>query len=250
MSKKNIRRILGRIFDGQFIAPHEIPLAFERAHLQKLFSLLKVDAVFDVGANRGQYAQMLREIVGFDGTIISYEPNPGCAEVLRATAETDPRWFIEEAAIDVTEGLRNFNVFHSDEFSSFHDPSEIGKTRFQSHVTLESRVQVRTTTLEFELEKYKRGQNIFRPFLKMDTQGHDLNAAKSARTRLQEFVGLLSELSFTALYGDAESYSVVIEYYREMGFSLSAFVPNNLGHFPRLYEMDCIMFNEKYVARE
>ena len=73
--------------------------------------------------------------------------------------------------------------------------SEIGKSRFQSHVTLESRVQVRTTTLEAELEKYKRGQNIFRPFLKMDTQGHDLNAAKSARTRLQEFVGLQSELS-------------------------------------------------------
>ena len=77
--------------------------------------------MFDVGANRGQYARMLREIVGFDGMIISYEPNPRCAADLRATAETDPRWFIEEAAIDVTEGLRNFNVFNSDEFSSFHD---------------------------------------------------------------------------------------------------------------------------------
>ena len=43
MSKKNIRRILGRIFEAQFIAPNEIPLAFERAHLQKLFSLLKVE---------------------------------------------------------------------------------------------------------------------------------------------------------------------------------------------------------------
>ncbi|MDF2810086.1 MAG: hypothetical protein K0S56_1117, partial [Microvirga sp.] len=31
-------------------------------------------------------------------------------------------------------------------------------------------------------------------------------------------------------------------------FRLSAFVPNNSGHFPRLIEMDCIMFNQRFLA--
>lgn len=250
MSKRAmIERLLVRIFDVQVISARELPLAFERDHLRRLFSKFEINAVFDVGANGGQYAQMLREKVGYKGIIISYEPNPKCAEILRELAKSDPRWFVEEAAIDSAVGTREFNVYHSDEFSSFHRPSSVGNERFQQHMALEANVQVRTTTLTAELERYGGAGNNFRPFLKMDTQGHDLVIAKSSGSCLNKFVALQSELALTELYEDAGNYHEAIEYYRKMGFSLSAFVPNNLGHFPRLYEMDCIMFNERYFIR-
>ena len=46
---------------------HEIQ---EVTSLKKFFDYFKVDLVFDVGANVGQYATMLRTKVGFQGKII------------------------------------------------------------------------------------------------------------------------------------------------------------------------------------
>lgn len=241
-----LQRILNRMFDVQFISTRELPLAFERDHLKRFFSKFRIDAVFDVGANEGQYARMLRDDVWYKGTLISYEPNPKCARALKLRAANDPLWFVEEAAIDSEIGSKEFNVYRSDQFSSFHRPSKIGAVEFQRHMQLDTKVQVRTTTLAAELEKYQNDRNIHRPFLKMDTQGHDLIIAKSSGVSLSRFVGLQSELALTELYEGSGNYFDAIEYYRTQGFSLSALVPNNLGHFPRLYEMDCIMFNERY----
>jgi hypothetical protein len=76
----------------------------------------------------------------------------------------------------------------------------------------------------------------------MDTQGHDVSVAVGAGDRLSDFVGLQSELAIQRLYEDVPSYEEALEFYRGRGFELSALVPNNLGHFPRLLEIDCIMF--------
>src|SRR5258708_7328948 len=65
---------------------------WEEMHLQKLLLHLDVDCVFDVGANTGQYAAMLRREVGFQGLIISFEPIPKVARALRAVAKGDPLW--------------------------------------------------------------------------------------------------------------------------------------------------------------
>ncbi len=59
---------------------------------------------------------------------------------------------------------------------------------------------------------------------------------------LREFIGLQSELSIKRLYADTPDFVEALAYYRSQGFELSAFVPNNLGHFPVLLETDCIMY--------
>ena len=63
-----------------------------------------------------------------------------------------------------------------------------------------------------------------------------------AGERLRDFVGLQSELAIKKLYTDAPGYEETLEFYRSRGFELSALVPNNLGHFPRLLVIDCIMY--------
>ena len=78
----------------------------------------------------------------------------------------------------------------------------------------------------------------------MDTQGHDLAVAAGAGEELKAFVGLQSELAMVQLYAGSPSYREALDFYASYGFTLSAFVPNNFGHFPRLMEMDCIMFRE------
>jgi hypothetical protein len=77
----------------------------------------------------------------------------------------------------------------------------------------------------------------------MDTQGHDVTVARGAGRYLRQFVGLQSELSLTQLYKEQASFTEALEFYRSVGFRLSALVPNNGGHFPDLNEVDCIMYN-------
>jgi len=236
------RRFLERTLNVQFVPVGEVALAFEWEHLRRFFRHFAVDCVFDVGANAGQYATMLRRRVGYRGQIISYEPVPEVAAKLRTAAASDHSWKVEELALDTTTGQAGLNMFANHEFSSLHPLSDLARLQFSEHVQLVRRVEVHTGTLADELARYQGKLGFKRPYLKMDTQGHDLSVAAGAGDRLRDFVGLQSELAIRRLYEGAPSYEEALQFYRDRGFELSALVPNNLGHFPRLLEIDCIMY--------
>jgi FkbM family methyltransferase len=61
------------------------------AQLVAILAHEEVDAVIDVGANTGQYGQLLRR-EGYPGPIVSFEPLPGPRSTLAAAAATDPLW--------------------------------------------------------------------------------------------------------------------------------------------------------------
>jgi hypothetical protein len=74
--------------------------------------------------------------------------------------------------------------------------------------------------------------------------------AEGAGSALRDFVGLQSELAIKRIYDGAPSHDEALHFYRTRGFELSAFVPNNGGHFPRLIEIDCIMYRVSRTTRE
>jgi FkbM family methyltransferase len=236
------RRVLERALNVQLVPKGKVALAFEWEHLHRFFRHFAIDCVFDIGANAGQYATILRRRVGYQGPIISYEPIPELAAKLRAAATLDGAWAVEELALDATSGRAGLNVFAVDEFSSLHETSTLARQQFQKHLQLARRIEVRTGTLADELLKYQAQLGFKRPYLKLDTQGHDLSVAAGAGERLRDFVGLQSELAIQRLYEDAPGFEEALQFYRDRGFELSALVPNNLGHFPRLLEIDCIMY--------
>src|SRR6516225_7101905 len=107
---RRVAKFLERIPGNVVIWPKSrLHMVYERIHLRRFFSYFGVDCVFDVGANRGQYASMLRDI-GFRGPIISYEPIPSMAETLRALSTNDPAWYVEELALDREAGLATFHL--------------------------------------------------------------------------------------------------------------------------------------------
>jgi hypothetical protein len=77
----------------------------------------------------------------------------------------------------------------------------------------------------------------------MDTQGNDMAVFESGGEIVNSFVGLQSELSVKRLYKDSSTFDQTIAFYRSKGFELSTFVPSHAWSFPRLVEVDCIMFN-------
>jgi FkbM family methyltransferase len=225
----------------------ELWYVFEDAQLRRFFEYFQVDCVFDVGANEGQYAEKLRNGVGFRGVIISFEPIPELARRLRAKAKKDAKWYVEELALDREEGTGIFNIMASNQFSSLLPPSHDDVDIFARQNQVIERVQVKKSTVALELEKYSSLASFGNPFLKLDTQGNDLSVVEGAGQSLNRFVGLQSELSIRQLYEGAPSYLEVIEHLRRKGFELNALVPNNAGHFPRLVEIDCIMYRRDIV---
>jgi FkbM family methyltransferase len=242
--KRTARLMLEKAFDVHVVYRGQVAPVFEKDHLQQFFKHFDVDCVFDVGANAGQYANMLRTEVGYQGAIISFEPIPELAQRLRATAASERSWFVEELALDEQEGQATFNILAGAQFSSLHAVSSTAAGLFKKQTQLNRQIEVRTSTLAIQLQNYQNELGFKRPFLKMDTQGHDVSVANGAGDQLKHFVGLQSELAVKRLYDDSPSLEEALDFYRARGFELSALVPNNFGHFPRLLEIDCIMFRK------
>lgn len=56
-----------------------------------IFDQQKINLLFDVGANRGQYASVMRDI-GYRGRIVSFEPIQSVFTELEQKAKSDEQW--------------------------------------------------------------------------------------------------------------------------------------------------------------
>ena len=240
--KRRLLDRIGNLIGFDIVRKGTLWSRIEPEHLDAFLRHFNVDCVFDVGANAGQYGLRLRYI-GFNGTIISFEPNPRVAADLRIAARGDANWHIYELALDRSPRTVEFNVMKESEFSSLHAPSNEGTTSYSNSNVVETKLTLQTTTLAALYPDLKKKYEFSRPFLKMDTQGHDVAVVEGAGEFLKECVGLQSELAMTKLYEYSATYSEALEFYRNQGFKLSSLVPNHVGNFPDLHEIDCIMYN-------
>ncbi len=213
----------------------------EKIHLAKLLPLLGVDCVFDIGANQGQYARMLRRDAGYVGQIVSFEPVPEMAAILRRSAGKDQRWKVEEIAVASSTGEQTFNVMKANAFSSLSSPRHDDVAIFRNQNIPVRQISVPTETLSDVYSRLKGELGFKLPYLKLDTQGFDVEIVKSGRDIIRDFVGLQSELSIRRIYEHSVDFREAISFYQELGFEMSALVPSNAGCFPLLVEMDCIM---------
>jgi FkbM family methyltransferase len=241
-----IKRVLADFAEAlmgtRIMLPGQVGLVYEEEHLKRFFDHFRIDCVFDVGANAGQYAEMLRTRTGYSGPIISFEPIPELAAILRAKAAATPNWFIEEVALDSSVRPASFNVMKGDQFSSLREPFHGDVDLFKDANSVARKIAITTSTLDRYYQKYKEKLDFRRPYLKLDTQGNDVAVVSGAGDIVREFAGMQSELAVRRLYDGAHDFKTALEFYHSKGFELSAFVPNDAGHFPTLLEIDCIMY--------
>jgi FkbM family methyltransferase len=212
-------------------------------HLRKLFTRYSVDCVFDVGANQGQYRDLLREEVGFEGLIVSYEPVRRHAELLRQRASKDTRWEIVDCALGTTAGHAMINVTASPGLSSFLPPRQDVVQGFWRADSIEGTESVRVERLDAQYARL-RAQHPFRsPYLKIDTQGFDLEVLKGGESVLAMIVALQTELSVRPIYEGAPTSIEMQSYLEAAGFDLSGLFPVIHDEGLRLLEMDCVAVN-------
>ena len=176
---RKLIELVGKTF-GLVIVPNWRAVRLdEERHLARLLRYLDVDCVFDVGANIGQYGRMLRDCVGYRGRIVSFEPNPAALDRLQVAASGDVQWHVERIALGSTPGIAEFHAYDRSELGSFRN---FGQSAHAPKIASGTTVDVEIQTLKSYIIEAKRRWNFKRPFLKLDTQGFDLEVAKGAWT--------------------------------------------------------------------
>jgi len=206
--------------------------------LRRFIAHFGVDCVIDVGANAGQYGQMLRRDVGYRGTILSFEPNPDVCKILEQVAGRDGNWQVYNIALSDRDGEAEFNVMAADQFSSLNAPGQGLEPIFAERTAVTKTVHVPCARLDGlwrELAPANEAKSIL---LKMDTQGHDARVCSGASMVLGEMVGVQTELAVRPLYAGATDFRTMIALLGEAGFVPNAMFANNKGHFPLLVELD------------
>jgi FkbM family methyltransferase len=211
------------------------------SHLKNMIGRCQFDAVLDVGANQGQFAQKMRAL-GFQGPIFSFEPVESTFAGLEALARQDTQWKVFKLALGEVKEQRKINVFQSSDFSSLLKPSAFGKETFdQLHAPREELIDI--DTLDHFFESNALGQ-FRRVLLKMDTQGFDLSVFRGGRQSMSHICALVSEISLAPIYDGMPNYHAALGEYEASGFAITGLYPVTRKDNQAIIEMDCVMVRE------
>ena len=96
--------------------------------------------------------------------------------------------------------------------------------------------------LDGMLDELLQGLDRARPYLKLDTQGFDMDVFAGAGERIGEFAGMQSELALMQIYEGAPRLTEALGVYEAAGFDVAALYPlARQGKTARVLEVDCVM---------
>lgn len=208
-------------------------------HVSALLEQYRANVVLDVGSNRGQYAHRLRRS-GYRGWIVSFEPVPSVFAKLQAASQRDKRWRVAPVALGEHDGEADIHVAPGN-LSSLLEPSDYGRSRYTKLRTLETqRIQVRR--LEGLLPEVLPPAVEPRIFLKLDTQGYDLQVFAGLGAWQERLVGLQSEVALLRIYDGMPRLPEALATYENAGYEVSGLYPvSREASTARVLEYDCVM---------
>jgi FkbM family methyltransferase len=194
----------------------------ENAHLQIVLSANKVNLVFDVGANIGQFALSLRK-AGYRGRIVSFEPLADAWEKLQEASKGDDLWEIApRGALGGEDGEIELHIAGNSQSSSMLNMLDTHlKYVPGSNYIGSERVPLRQ--LDTAGMSYLRPDSVL--FIKADVQGFEDQVLKGAGKLLKKAVGMHLELTLIPLYEDQPSYDEIIIGLKSLGFNMWDFKP-------------------------
>lgn len=187
----------------------------------------RIDGVLDVGANTGQYAGHLRRW-GYDGHIVSFEPQRDAYAALSRAATGDARWQVApRMALGEKPGEAVLQLSAESDMASLLPQSALlRRISPSSKTTGVERVSVQA--LDAALEHI--APQLLRPFLKLDVQGFERQVLAGAPQTLTRCIGVQVEMSLVELYEGEAPYQTMLAQMRDLGFDLQLVFP---GYFAK-----------------
>jgi FkbM family methyltransferase len=183
----------------------------------RLLSFLKIDCIFDVGANVGQFAEHLRHS-RYTGRIISFEPLIEEWEKLNLAAANDDAWIVHpRCAVGEREGDVIINVAGNSYSSSLLNMLErhVRSAPGSQYIGQQTTKLIRLASV---FDQYVRlDENVL---IKIDTQGYEKQVLNGCDEVLDKVRAIYIELSLTPLYEGQELWRYFVDRLEERGFNV------------------------------
>ena len=213
----------------------------EAAKMQRLLAYHNIDLVFDVGANIGQYAKLLREL-GYSGRIVSFEPLSSAYSQLKAVSKKEPLWEIApQTAIGNQEGEIVINIA-GNSYSSSALPMLDAHLESAPESAYSGSETVKLSRLDTIAKDYIKSETKS-IFLKIDVQGLEKQVLEGATAILPLVKGIKLELSLVPLYEGQVLFKEMIDIVEKLGYELYGIEPGFTAEKTgRMLQMDGIFF--------
>jgi FkbM family methyltransferase len=172
------------------------------------------DVVLDIGANIGFYASILSELVGPEGEVHCFEPDPENFSKLKEAGGNIKNIFLNNKAVGAETGT--LTIYTSNELNVDH--------RTYKPESYASKFEIPAVSIDDYLAGKKAD------FIKMDIQGFEIAAIKGMKATL-ESNGSVKVLTEFWPYGLKQAGHNATEFYRmlkEMGFNCYLLEKNSL----------------------
>jgi len=212
--KKLIRKTLNKF--GIDVHRFQSTASFE-AQIVAAMRKVKIDILFDIGANTGQFSLEMRE-KGYSGMIVSFEPLTSAREKLIQQASKEKNWIVHErSAIGDYNGITDINISKNSVSSSILPMLKSHSDAVKNSVYIKTE-KTPIITLDSVADGYlDKFSNLF---IKIDTQGYESKVFDGAFKTLKRAKGVLCELSLIPLYEGQDTWKDLILRLEKEGFVL------------------------------
>lgn len=182
----------------------------------RIIKNLNIGTLFDIGANTGQYAQLMRKL-GYTNEIISFEPLSNEFQALLAACAEDINWHAYNYALGRDNTTSVINIAGNSYSSSILEmlASHSQSAPKSAYVGTEE-IVVKSLDTVFN-SFYKQDEKIM---LKIDTQGYEKQVLDGARASLKLTELIQIEMSIIPLYQNEMLLTEMINHLDGLGFQL------------------------------
>ena len=217
----NLKRNIKDFFEVFNLEISKFPAEKSLRARMKIINQFKIDLIFDIGANVGQYAMLLRKL-GYKNQIVSFEPMKKEFNILKNKSINDSFWEIKNCAIGDTDTEDLINISGNSVSSSLHKMK-------QNHIKVQKKSEyigqekINVKKIDSFIDDYSKiYDNIF---MKVDTQGNEYNVIKGSRDLINKITGIQMEMSIIPLYENEKNHIELIKFLDEKGFVLFSIEP-------------------------
>ena len=205
--------------------------------VSKLIQQQDIDCTVDIGANIGQFAEGL-QATGYRKTIVSFEPSAALFPILqkKSRASANP-WLVYQLGLGSRDEERSLNIMKEESLNSLYKPNQVGRESCPMQLLDRQEIVAirRLDTLCDSIQPIANARNIF---LKVDTQGNDLEVFRGASGCYSKLRMLLMELSVIPIYDGIPDWKDTVEEVEDAGFVLAGMFPVNHTATGEVIEFD------------